>query len=226
MLVALRTAPPRTAAEQHDRVMRHQGRLLVAILVVVGVGDQVSKAWAWRHSGNALIDSGGGFVVASGMGTWFQGRLSGAVLDLAATIVVTALAVLLARRRRSTTTLVSAGTALAGWATNLADRLGLHSLTAPNSMRGVVDFLPFAGYTWNAADLAIIAGTAGLVVSLVARCCAPACSRAVASHPVPRRRPGTALVIGVVSTVVALTAVGACSYGQLVTPTMSVASAR
>jgi hypothetical protein len=48
---------------------------------------------------------------------------------------------------------------LGGWSSNLLDRLGMHYLTAPGSVRGAVDFLHLGGAYYNLADLFIIAAT-------------------------------------------------------------------
>jgi lipoprotein signal peptidase len=55
---------------------------------------------------------------------------------------------------------VGAALMLAGWVSNLGDRLGLHSVTAPGTQRGVVDFLHWQGRLWNLADVTIILGAA------------------------------------------------------------------
>jgi hypothetical protein len=48
---------------------------------------------------------------------------------------------------------------IAGWCSNLLDRLGLHHWTAPGSAHGVVDFLGIGAHYYNVADLCIIGGT-------------------------------------------------------------------
>jgi Signal peptidase (SPase) II len=110
--------------------------------------------------------------------------------------------------------------AVAGWASNLLDRLGMHYVTAPGSTRGAVDFLPFAGHYWNLADAAIVTGTAGLLVAM---------SVAVFAHPVRTARVrvtrdllgsrwAPAVVGAGVTASVVLATIGAVDYGTLSGP--------
>ena len=91
-------------------------------------------------------------------------------------VLLIAAMVLLTRRRRPLAVLVWASLLLAGWSSNLLDRLGMHYLTAPGSVRGAVDFVPWVHRYWNVADFVIIVGSAGLALSLLtlaARAVAP-----------------------------------------------------
>ncbi|GAB3574744.1 hypothetical protein GCM10027445_36110 [Amycolatopsis endophytica] len=75
--------------------------------------------------------------------------------------------------------LVPVALAVAGWASNLLDRLGLHFWTPPGSVRGAVDFIEIGNSVFDVADFVITAGTVLLV--------------AVAGHRLARRglpRPG------------------------------------
>ncbi len=57
-----------------------------------------------------------------------------------------------------------AGAALiAGWTSNLLDRLGMHAVTAPSSQRGADGSIPLGPYDYNLADLSIAGATAALL---------------------------------------------------------------
>jgi hypothetical protein len=58
---------------------------------------------------------------------------------------------------------------IAGWSSNLLDRLGLHTVTAPGSVRGAVDFIPLGSAYWNVADFVIIGATALSLAGVCAR---------------------------------------------------------
>jgi lipoprotein signal peptidase len=62
----------------------------------------------------------------------------------------------------------------AGWTSNLLDRFGVHELTAPGSVRGVVDFIPIGAQSRaNVADVWILVGLVMLVSVLVRRMSTP-----------------------------------------------------
>lgn len=146
--------------------VRRQLLILVSILLgVIGV-DQVSKAWAWRHLDLVWINSGGSMIAGPGIGALSRAPVTGALLDVLDAVLLTTALVLLARRRRNVAVLVSTALVLAGWSSNLLDRLGMHYVTAPGSVRGAVDFVPWLHRYWNLADFVIIIGTAALLVSL------------------------------------------------------------
>ena len=194
--------------------MRHQVRVLLGVVTAVVYVDQVSKAWAWRHLSNAHVNSGGDLLVSPAVSDLFRNRVVGALFDVADAALIVGALLLLARRHRAAGVLPSASLVLAGWLSNLADRLGMHYWTAPGSVRGAVDFLPYAGYSWNLADVAIVAGTAGLAVALLAaglrRVAAPgARSRVrVVRRPLQHGWVQVALALGVTAVLV-LAAVGA-----------------
>ena len=194
--------------------MRRQMWTMLGVVVAVVCVDQTSKAWAWRHLAGVHVNSGGDVLVSPAISDLFRNRAVGAVFDvLDAALIVTALLVLV-RRHRPAGVLPAASLMLAGWLSNLADRLGMHYWTAPGSVRGAVDFLPFAGYDWNLADVAITLGTAGLVLALMTagarRLAAPTAGRGprVVRRPLQQEWVRAALVVGV-ATVVVLAAIGA-----------------
>jgi lipoprotein signal peptidase len=141
---------------QHSR---RQGVVLIVTLVTVFVVDQATKWWAWRNVSSAIINPGGDPLVSNQIGSWFENGALGGMLDVADAVFLATAAVLLVRRQRSWPVLLGGGLVLAGWSSNVADRLGLHSWTAPGSSRGAVDFLPYSQWVFNFADVVITAGT-------------------------------------------------------------------
>lgn len=146
---------------------RSPAAVLAALFAIVVLTDQVTKWLAWRHVGSALINQGGFIALRPGVRAWFAAPTAGAVANLVgAGLVVGGVAVLLRRPRRRSV-LVGAGLVAAGWTSNLLDRFGLHELTAPGSVRGVVDFIPSGGRSRaNVADLWILVGLALLLGAL------------------------------------------------------------
>ena len=158
---------PRVVLIQTNRRIGRQRLLLGMLILAVVVVDQATKWWAWRHSATVTINPGGDELVGNLIGSWFRSSTGGAVLDVVDTAVLAAAMAWILRRRRPAPVLFGATLALAGWVSNLADRLGLHYWTAPGSVRGAVDFLRAGpGSVYNGADVAIIVGTAGLGISL------------------------------------------------------------
>jgi lipoprotein signal peptidase len=136
-----------------------QRRLLVAVMLAIGLVDQLSKAWAWRYVTRVHINSGSGLLFGDRAGSWYRDGLRAIAIDAVGAVLITVLAAALVRRRRPTVAFLGAAMALGGWASNLGDRLGLHAVTAPGTRQGVVDFLHWEGRLWNVADLAIMVGT-------------------------------------------------------------------
>jgi lipoprotein signal peptidase len=131
---------------------------LVGVLLTVGVADQVTKAWAWRNLPAAHINSGAGLLFGPQLADWYRGGVRGLIIDAVGTALLVTLAAVLLRRHRPPMSFLGVALILSGWASNLGDRVAFHTLTAPGSARGVVDFLRWHGRLWNLADLAIIAG--------------------------------------------------------------------
>ncbi len=147
---------------------RHQRVLVVAgLLVAVIALDQATKWWGWRHAAKAIINTGGTWFVGGPVSEWFRGPVSGALLDLLNVGLLSLAAVVLVRRRRRPLLLVAGALMIGGWGSNLLDRLGLHTVTAPGSSRGAIDFLPLGPAFYNVADVFIAAATA---LYLVAGC--------------------------------------------------------
>jgi lipoprotein signal peptidase len=133
--------------------------VLLALLATVVVLDQAAKWWAWRHVPWARINSGGDPLVGRTIGAWYDGRVTGALLDLLDFGLLGIAASALARYRAAAVVCVPGALMTGGWASNLLDRLGAHYWTAPGSIRGVVDFIHIGGYYYNFADFFIIGCT-------------------------------------------------------------------
>lgn len=151
-------------------VATRQRRKFAACMAVVVVTDQVTKWWAWRNVDHALINRGGYILLGDVIRSWFSGSVTGAVADVAGCILLLLGARQLLTRPRPTAMLVGGAMFIAGWISNLADRLGLHNVTAPGSLRGVVDFIPSGGSSrCNVADLWIAVGAVLFMYGLVRR---------------------------------------------------------
>jgi lipoprotein signal peptidase len=139
--------------------------IVLALLATVVLLDQTTKWWAWRHVTDATINSGGDFLVGPVVGSWYADPATGAILDLLGMGFLSVAALVLVRRRRSAAVLVPAALMISGWGSNLLDRLGTHSWTAPGSARGAVDFIPLNRIYYNLADVVITVATLLFVLS-------------------------------------------------------------
>lgn len=133
--------------------------VVLALLAVVVVVDQLGKWWAWRHAPLARINYGGNIFVGDTISRWYADPTTGALLDLIDFGLLTTAAFVLVRRRPPAVILVPGGLMVGGWISNLFDRLGLHYVTAPGSVRGAVDFIPLGSIRYNVADVFIVCGT-------------------------------------------------------------------
>jgi lipoprotein signal peptidase len=132
---------------------------MLAVVAAVIVLDQSAKWWAWRHVAGTKINSGGDVLVGHAVSAWYAAPITGALLDLLDFGLLSTVLFILVRRRRPVPVLVFGALMLGGWGSNLLDRLGMHYLTAPGSIRGAVDFIRIAGPSYNFADLFIIGAT-------------------------------------------------------------------
>ena len=148
---------PRRAAGQRPAA--------VVLLAVVVLLDQVTKAWSWRHVAGTMINPGSNKLAGRVVYDWYASPLTGGMLDLLGLVLLTAAVLVLVRRRRPVAVLVSTALCIGGWGSNQLDRLGLHSWTAPGSVRGAVDFIALGHSRYNLADVFIAAGTVLVVVS-------------------------------------------------------------
>jgi lipoprotein signal peptidase len=194
--------------------------VVLALITAVVVVDQAAKWWAWRHIPWTKINSGGDLLVGPTIGTWYSGRVTGALLDLLDFAVLSIAVVLLARRQTMAVVRVPGALMIGGWGSNLLDRLGVHYWTAPGSMRGVVDFIHIGGYFYNLADFFIIGCTplfllaAGYQGARVAM--RPAAAAAVPSPTLSRTRTRIPVLVG--AGLVLAVGLGAAHYGSLNTP--------
>ena len=193
---------------------------VLALLAAVIVMDQLTKGWAWRHAPLAKINYGGNIFVGDTISQWYAAPVTGALLDLMDFGVLTTAALILLRGRSPAIVFVPGALMVGGWISNLLDRLGLHHMTAPGSVRGAVDFIPLGSIRYNVADVFIVVGTLLFILAVTARAL-PARRTATAAHSLParygRRR---AWLSGVASAACVVVAVGfgAVNYGGVTTP--------
>jgi lipoprotein signal peptidase len=162
----LRLSPrPGSAVEFRRKI--GQRSVITAVFSAIIVLDQATKWWGWRHVSTARINQGGDFLVGSTVSGWFSAPVVGTLLDLFGVGLLGSAISILWRRRHSLVVLISASMMIAGWSSNLLDRLGLHYLTAPGSGRGAVDFIHIGREYTNVADVFIMLGTPlfGMAVS-------------------------------------------------------------
>lgn len=200
------------------RRLGHRPTVLVLLATVIVV-DQVAKWWAWRHSSLAKINYGGNIFVGDTISQWYADPATGALLDLMDVGVLTAAVLVLIRRRLPTLVFVPGALMVGGWISNLLDRLGIHHMTAPGSVRGAVDFIPLGSIRYNVADVFIVCGTLLFILAVTV-----STWPATASGPPPTRpRRRRAWVPGIASAacVVVVVGFGAVNYGGVTTPSPS-----
>jgi len=212
-------AVPLLIATDADRP-RH-GRLVLALLIVVIVLDQAAKWWAWRHFSWTRINSGGDILVGRLVGTWYTGRVTGALLDLLDFGLISVVVSILARSRANAAVVIPGALMTGGWASNLLDRLGVHYWTAPGSVRGVVDFIHVGSYFYNVADIFIIICTPLFLLAagyhLVRAARRSAAARSVRPPVRGRARAWIIPMLAGAGLVVAV-ALGAANYGGVNSP--------
>jgi lipoprotein signal peptidase len=203
--------------------------IVLGVLATVVFLDQATKWWGWRHAPHVRINRGGSPFIPSAVDGWYAGPATGALLDLLDVGLLGFAVSLLVLRRRSAVILVPGALMLAGWASNLLDRLGLHYWTAPGSIRGAVDFIPVGRIRFNVADGFIVVGTVLFVLAVSARYLATlapngsATARANARSTNRRRArtwPRTLVMAGAVG-LVAVVGVGATNYDGVTVPSRS-----
>jgi lipoprotein signal peptidase len=133
--------------------------VLLGLFALVLATDQATKWFAWRHIGGTLINDGGYILLSPVIRSWFAGPRTGAVANVVGIVLVLAAVAWLLQHRRRRIVLIGGALIAAGWTSNLLDRFGLHQWSAPDSPRGVVDFIPSGGVSrCNVADLWIVLG--------------------------------------------------------------------
>jgi lipoprotein signal peptidase len=214
-----------TAAVGPVRMTRKGGlahRLAVfALLAVVIVVDQLGKWWAWRHAPLAKINYGGNIFVGETISQWYADPTTGALLDLMDFGLLSTAAFVLIRHRPPAVVLVPGGLMVGGWISNLFDRLGLHYVTAPGSVRGAVDFLPLGQIRYNLADVFIVGGTLLFVIAVAVSTLST--NRPPSRPPPTRQRRRQTWLSGVASAMclVVVVGFGAVNYGGVTTPNPS-----
>jgi lipoprotein signal peptidase len=151
-------------------LVRRQRQAALSLLLTVVLVDQITKWWAWRFASKAIINTGSTWFIDGPVSEWFRDPVTGRFLDLANVVLLSVAGVLLVRRPRRPLLLVAGSLMLAGWGSNLLDRLGLHALTAPDTVRGAVDFIPLGPAYYNVADQFIVAATVLYLVAAFSRC--------------------------------------------------------
>jgi lipoprotein signal peptidase len=175
-----------------------QRLMALGLVAAVVLPDQTTKWWGWRYAPEAIINAGGTWLIGRPVSGWFSGPVSGPLLDLLNVGLLGLAGFILVRRPRRALGLVTGALMIGGWSSNLLDRLGMHTMTAPGSVRGAVDFIPLGlpcwnlGLPyWNVADFVIIGATALSLVTVCARGGRSGRSAAASRPmtPVPRLRP-------------------------------------
>jgi lipoprotein signal peptidase len=216
------TAIASPAPMSRNRGLGHQPTVL-ALLALVIVVDQLAKWWAWRHAPLAKINYGGNIFVGDTISQWYADPATGALLDLMDFGVLSAAALVLIRRRPPALILVPGALMVGGWISNLLDRLGIHHLTAPGSVRGAVDFIPLGSIRYNVADVFIVGGTLLFILAVTVNSWSTNRS-ATAYRPLPARYSGRRAWLSGVSSAAFLVVVvgfGAVNYGGVTTPSPS-----
>lgn len=207
-------------------------RLIVfSVVAAIVVLDQSFKWWAWRNAIGVRMNDGGDVLAPSVVGRWYRAPLDGAALDAVDSDLLLLAGWLFLRRRRPLPVLITGALILGGWSSDILDRLGLHSWTAPGSVRGVVDFIPIGHHYYNVADMFIIGGTPLFAVALAGSLL----RRFVMGRPGPAdqptpqtghpRRARTAVVVAATGVVLAgASGLGAATFGGVTAPVPSKAS--
>jgi lipoprotein signal peptidase len=205
-------------AADTDRRQRVTALGLVWAVIVV---DQATKWWAWRHVPVIYINSGSTWPIGEPVTGWLAGATSGRLLDVAAVGLFSLAGFLLLRRRRGGLVLVTGFLIIGGWSSNLLDRLGLHSVTAPGSPRGAVDFIHVGTPYTNVADLIIVGATTVLAVSACAATVGrsrAAAGRGVAVVTLRRRSVPVRVCVAVAGLVVTVVLSAARPIGAAIDP--------
>ncbi len=202
--------------------------MVLGLLVAVIAVDQVAKWWAWRNVSGAQINFGGNAFVGATISRWYADPMTGALLDLLDFGLLSIAVVILLRRRPPTIVLITGTLMIGGWASNLSDRLGMHYLTAPGSVRGAVDFIHLGRIYYNVADVFIVFGTLLFLLTVSAW----VASRSAATGtwtPTTHRRlraRGWMSAIATAACLVGVVGFGALNYGGVTVPSTSAGPAR
>jgi lipoprotein signal peptidase len=224
MARAARTVTASSVQVELKRKAGHRS-IVLALLAVVIVLDQATKWWAWRHVPGTNINDGGDVLVGTTVGSWYAAPVTGALLDLLDFGLLSMAVLVLVRRPRPAEVQVPGALMIAGWSSNLLDRLGMHYWTAPGSVRGAVDFIHIGHSYYNVADFFIIGATALFLLatsSLAKRATNRSDStRSTAPTTHHRTRVRTSAFAGAAALVIGVTVIvgiGAAHYGVLTAP--------
>ena len=198
---------------------------VLALIAAVVVLDQAAKWWAWRHVPGARMNSGGDVLVGSTIGRWYAAPWSGALLDLLDFGLLSIAVTVLMRFQTPPVVTIPGALMIGGWGSNLLDRLGVHYWTAPNSVRGAVDFIHLHGQYYNLADFFIISCTPVFLLAALyqgVRVTMRAAGRPAAVKSLPlraRRRVRMPVRISALAAagLVLVVALGAANYGSVST---------
>jgi lipoprotein signal peptidase len=211
------------------RAGRRTGRrpwpVALAPLAMVIVLDQAMKWWAWRHVSGTAINFGGNFLVGHTVSQWYADPVTGALLDLLDVGLLSVAVSVLVRRRRPVAFAVFGALMVGGWVSNLLDRLVMHYLTAPDSIRGAVDFIQIGTHRYNVADFFIVGATPVFLLAAGRQAWRPAngpattttTATAVVTRSRRRVRTQMSALAGTVG-LGAVVALGAVNYGGVTTP--------
>ena len=149
---------PRGQAAAPPRERLGQGGMVLTLMASVIVVDQGTKWWAWRHLPWTSINPGGDAITGQRIAGWYASPVSGALLDMLSVVIASCAVYCLARCRLHPAVRALGALTVGGWGSNLLDRLGIHYWTAPDSVRGAVDFIHLDAAYYNVADFFIIFG--------------------------------------------------------------------
>lgn len=229
----LYTAPaPDLLVRTRPKILSGRRSLVLALLATVIVIDQAVKWWAWRHASDPFINYGGNPLTGRTVSSWYAAPTTGALLDLMDFGLLALIVVWLLRCRRPAIVLITGALLVGGWSSNLLDRLGMHYLTAPGSVRGAVDFIHIGHRAYNVADFFIIVLTLPFIVITAASYL----RRSSAKRPInpgsttrrgPRVRTWAWLtVFAATVTLSTVVGIGAAHYGGLTEPVASPSGGR
>jgi lipoprotein signal peptidase len=224
----LYTAPaPELLVRAKPKLISGRRSLVLALLATVIVIDQAVKWWAWRHAADPFINYGGDPLTGRTVSSWYAAPTTGALLDMLDFGILSVAIVGLLRWRRPAPVLITGALLVGGWFSNLLDRLGMHYLTAPGSVRGAVDFIHIGHRAYNVADFFIIVFTVPFIVatavSYLRRSSAKrSVARGSTTHRAPLVRTWAWLtVFAVIVCLSTVVGIGAARYGGLTEPVAS-----
>jgi lipoprotein signal peptidase len=192
---------------------------VLALLASVIVPDQVTKWLAWRDASTVSINFGGNPFVGHTVGKWFANPVVGGLLDLLDVGLLSVVVLLLMSRRYPAIIRFSGALMVGGWCSNLLDRLGMHYITAPGSVRGAVDFIHIGPYYFNVADFFITGATLIFLLAIGYVWAGKRLDASIAALRRPRlpARARLLVVAGTVGLIVMVT-LGAAHDGGLTAP--------